>query len=329
MALPSLHFFTAAIEHLEPGAILTVCGGTLILVLAGVTTLTMRRASASARHQVWLLGFLGALALPVLSATLPAWHVLPWPQAKAQWAIITLPESTFPPPSLEPEKIPDTATNKESITGQVASPANAASPTIAKIAPVSQTPITPAPAPSRFRFSRMREMRWTHVVTACWLLGSAMVLFRVLLGHLSLLALQRRCTSVTRGELFDSLECLRMEIGVRRRVALISCAARSMPMTWGIWRPRLLIPDDAATWSPAHHRDVLLHELGHVSRWDCLTQLLSQVACAFYWFNPFIWIASRRMQVERERACDDPLFQLLKSRARPSQWRAPQHWKNA
>ena len=80
---------------------------------------------------------------------------------------------------------------------------------------------------------------------------------------------------------------------------------RTMPMTWGLWRARLLVPEQAADWPAGQRRDVLLHELGHIRRWDCLTHLLSQLACALYWFNPLAWVAARRMQVERERACDD------------------------
>jgi hypothetical protein len=90
-----------------------------------------------------------------------------------------------------------------------------------------------------------------------------------------------------------------------RRVELLGSATRVMPMTWGLWRARLLVPEQAAEWPAGQRRDVLLHELGHVRRWDCLTQLVSQLACAAYWFNPLAWVAARRMQVERERACDD------------------------
>jgi len=78
-----------------------------------------------------------------------------------------------------------------------------------------------------------------------------------------------------------------------------------MPMTWGILSPTLLVPLSAADWPEWKCRNILLHELAHVERRDCLTQLLAQVTCALYWFHPLAWVAAHRMQVEREVACDD------------------------
>ncbi|MCH7729660.1 MAG: M56 family metallopeptidase [Planctomycetes bacterium] len=42
-----------------------------------------------------------------------------------------------------------------------------------------------------------------------------------------------------------------------------------------------------------------------IKRRDPLTQVLVQIACAVYWFNPVVWFAAWRIRVERERACDD------------------------
>ena len=87
-----------------------------------------------------------------------------------------------------------------------------------------------------------------------------------------------------------------------------------MPMTWGCLPAvgplpgagaRVLLPAEAEEWPEDRRRAVLLHELAHVKRRDCLSQLIAQLACAVHWFNPLIWLAGHRMLVERERACDD------------------------
>ena len=51
--------------------------GIVILTLAGIVTLSMRRASAAFRHQVWVLALCGVVVMPALSAVLPGWKILP------------------------------------------------------------------------------------------------------------------------------------------------------------------------------------------------------------------------------------------------------------
>ena len=61
-----------------------------------------------------------------------------------------------------------------------------------------------------------------------------------------------------------------------------------MPVTCGIVRQVVLLPEDADQWSISMRRIVLLHEFSHIKRRDCLTQTLAQVACALHWFNPLV-----------------------------------------
>jgi bla regulator protein blaR1 len=76
-------------------------------------------------------------------------------------------------------------------------------------------------------------------------------------------------------------------------------------VTWGIVYPVVLLPDDADSWPEERRRFVLVHEMAHVKRLDALTQLAGQLALALFWFDPLMWVANRRMQLEREHACDD------------------------
>jgi|GEM_PF-2246418 len=77
------------------------------------------------------------------------------------------------------------------------------------------------------------------------------------------------------------------------------------PVTVG---SRILLPSVAPQWDAMHRAAVLLHERSHVERRDSLLGLISDAACAVYWFHPLAWIAARRARLERERACDEAVL---------------------
>ena len=76
-------------------------------------------------------------------------------------------------------------------------------------------------------------------------------------------------------------------------------------MTWGLRRPVILVPAGSAAWSEETKRSVLLHELGHIRRGDCLMHLLGRLACVVYWFHPLVWLAARQLRKTSEQAADD------------------------
>ncbi len=106
------------------------------------------------------------------------------------------------------------------------------------------------------------------------------------------------------------------DLGLRRPATLRTGDSLVSPVAWGVRRPVLLLPAGAAEWSDERREAVLMHELAHVRRRDCLTGLIAEAACALHWFDPLAWIAYRRLHVERERACDDGVLRggLLASR---------------
>ena len=77
------------------------------------------------------------------------------------------------------------------------------------------------------------------------------------------------------------------------------------PISWGVFRPVILLPKSATSWPRERLHAVLLHELAHIRRRDSFVQALSHAACAFYWPNPLVWIAAKRLRSEAELAADD------------------------
>ncbi|MGA2232181.1 MAG: M56 family metallopeptidase [Tepidisphaeraceae bacterium] len=251
---------------------------TALLMAAALLSLALRKASAAARHWLWLLALCGAITLPVLSVTLPQWKVLP-PQPVRVAPVVFNTSPAISIPSLF-----------SSAPNQPVSDFPSSS--------VAKSPIElPQTTPSR--------IDWAACAVVAWAVGAAAMLTPIVLGMAAVFRLGLRSRTIDDPDWLNLLEELCDLLAIASPVRLLQSERRSMPMIWGIWRPRILLPAEATKWSDQRKRLVLLHELAHVKRRDGLTQLIAQFARAVYWFNPFAWLAFRRLEIERERACDD------------------------
>ena len=94
-----------------------------------------------------------------------------------------------------------------------------------------------------------------------------------------------------------------------RSVRLLQCGSSlAMPLTWGIFRPVIVLPSDATDWPEDRRRIVLSHELAHIARNDWLLQISAELTRAIYWFHPLVWLAAAQLRQESERACDDSVL---------------------
>ncbi len=264
---------------------------TLLLLVAGLVVAALRRRSPAVRHLVWTGALAGALLLPLLGVLAPRWSVglLPPPPAADP---VTAP-STQPLPNAESlgELRRDLAELARSRSASGALPATTNEPDATPL----RTVVSPSPS---------REVPTSLLLLAIWAAGAAAVLAALVAGHIAVRALARTAAPIADPRLLRVAGDAARKLGVARRVEILRCSGNQMPATWGIVHPTIVLPAVAELWTADEQRVVLLHELSHVKRFDSLTQLVAQLACAVYWFNPAVWYAARRMREERERACD-------------------------
>jgi TonB family protein len=138
-----------------------------------------------------------------------------------------------------------------------------------------------------------------------WMVGAAVMLVRLMIGHWRLRRLFPGLQTVSEPEWRTLMAETEHRLGVRRNVALLTSAAVDVPLSFGLVRPAIVLPATAETWTAERRQVVLVHELIHARRRDALWSLLARLALVMYWFNPLAWLALAQLRREQERSCDD------------------------
>jgi beta-lactamase regulating signal transducer with metallopeptidase domain/predicted nucleic acid-binding Zn-ribbon protein len=273
-----------------------VVKATVLLGCAYLVSVLLRRRSAAVRHAVWAAAIMGVVALPWLGAAFPSLRVA---VAVPGWPAVT---EAAPLPAAAPLSAPVWSGAAAELDGLAASAVATRSVAAAADAEaVASGPARLAPAQSGWPL----PVSGPAVLLMVWLAGALAVLGYTLLSMLYVHVLARRARELRDIRVLARAHGIASELGVTWPVEVLEGDADAMPMTFGVVSDTLLLPTSAKAWPADRLEAVLRHELAHIRRRDSLTQLVADVGCALYWFHPGVWLAARRLRMEREHACDD------------------------
>jgi TonB family protein len=176
--------------------------------------------------------------------------------------------------------------------------------------------IAPTAAPARTSASgapaqdgeAARRLTIADALWIMWLAGTTLALAVIAIGLVQLVRLRARARPITSGPWFDLAASISLRYGLNRPIALLEGAHPSMLVTWGLLRPKLILPVAAREWPAERARLVLSHELAHIRRGDWVVQLAAEFFKAVFWFNPLAWLACGRLRHESELAADDEVL---------------------
>ncbi len=255
---------------------------TIVLLLAWISTVFLKRRSAAIRSLIWSIGLSSLIFLPALTMILPAWHL------EQFWLNEEITEEdgrSWPPEVVEND--PNEATIfSSSLSAYDYYPGNGDATgnttTTAKIIPIS-----------------------VMIITVIWLGGAIILLLRLLYHSLRVRELRNTVTLEDDSIVTQLANQIAESLGIQRSFKIALSSKITIPLSTGLKQPVILLPMLAENWPEQRLRSVLLHEMAHVVRWDFITHYITEVVRALYWLNPLVWLAARYYAMERESACDD------------------------
>jgi HEAT repeat protein/beta-lactamase regulating signal transducer with metallopeptidase domain len=271
----------------------TAWKGAVVLLVAWIATRALSKQPAALRHLVWTAAFGGLLVMPLLSAATPMRVPLLTNAASARSSGVA-------------------AVNK---SGDVLAAEQRDEPLPAATHVIGETDVNPISSPTSTS-SVLPAWSASEWLLAVWLLGALAFGLRLLAGFVAVRR-TRRAPEADDESLRAALAMASQRAGLRVPPQLVVSDGVAMPCAYGLLHPVVVLPADARGWSQDRLELVLLHEATHISRGDYVTHLLAEFARVLHWYNPLVWLASRQLRAEAERATDE---RVMHSGARASDY---------
>src|SRR5688500_19028973 len=207
---------------------------TVILLFALAVMPLLRSRAAALRHWILAAALMCAAAVPLVRLVVPAWQV----------------------PLVPTMRLPqDRLTAREPVVETAI--------VSVRVEPDRVVARADAPPPSE----TWRLAEWLFGV---WVVGALAGLAVLLAGFARLARIASTARPIVSGRWSERCEEMRRDYGIRRPVLLLRSAHPSLLVTWGILRPKILLPAGAARWKDDRVGLVLAHELSHIRRADWL-----------------------------------------------------------
>jgi beta-lactamase regulating signal transducer with metallopeptidase domain len=150
---------------------------------------------------------------------------------------------------------------------------------------------------------------WALYLFVAWAVIATIALARIAVGFGQVWVLRRRSAPLDPRDLVPELRETLVQFRPARAVAILLSDEIQSPTAIGLVSPAIVLP----RWllqelSTAELRQVFLHELAHLRRWDDWSNLLQKIVQALFFFHPAVWWMERQISLEREMACDEAVL---------------------
>ena len=98
---------------------------------------------------------------------------------------------------------------------------------------------------------------------------------------------------------------------LKRSISVRQSSRFSAPLTYGVFRPVILLPMSTEWENTKALQYVLAHEYVHIRRFDSITKLVLIAVLCVHWFNPLVWAMYILANRDIELSCDEAVVRLF------------------
>ena len=139
-----------------------------------------------------------------------------------------------------------------------------------------------------------------------YVLGLFLQLFVLGKGYLKLARLKKSPGIEVPYEWLTVFQTMVTKLNLHQKIRFHLSPSVNVPLVIGYLKPVVLFPVSLVSQLDiAQVEAILIHELSHIRRNDYLLNMIKTGIETILFFNPFIWLSGKLINIEREHACDD------------------------
>ena len=151
------------------------------------------------------------------------------------------------------------------------------------------------------------NLQLEKVLLGLWLAGAVCLFINFVRVYKKEYRVLRKCIPVQN----DTAERLIRSAMLHRKVRLFEGEDLISPVTYGIWYPKIVIPQELHDISRVDMRNMVAHELVHIRRNDVAKRFMMMAVLCIHWFNPLAWAMYHCYLEDQEMACDERVLRNM------------------
>ncbi|MEH6945103.1 BlaR1 family beta-lactam sensor/signal transducer [Bacillus sp. JJ722] len=157
------------------------------------------------------------------------------------------------------------------------------------------------------------DLKFLNVgLTSIWIAGMLVMAVLFLHAWFKLKKIKNTTTVLNNKDILHLFERCKHRSNISKPLIVGESPLVKSPMTFGLFKTYVVLPIHLDEWMSLQDiKYIFMHELHHYKYKDIATNYLIIIYQILYWFNPLVWIAFKKMRMDREIACDMAVLKSL------------------